>query len=245
MVEILSVIKPADGGLIYAETNLRHFFPEPLNTLTSCFFIFLAIYWIATLKIYSRKHAFLSLCSWMLLIGSIGGTAYHGLRRYAFFIVMDWGPILLLCVMAGAWFWKKVLANSFYAILVLVLFMLLQYPVSILKEGRYSHYIMNINYALMALMVLVPLVLYLAKNNFRHYQWVLAAFVSFTLALFFRIADGWNLLPVGTHFLWHLFGAASTYSMFLFIYKINEGLRVVYSRPAKVNFESSYHKRSN
>jgi hypothetical protein len=39
-------------------------------------------------------------------------------------------------------------------------------------------------------------------------------------------------MPMGTHFLWHTFGAVATSSMFVFIYRLNEGMRVVYSNPA-------------
>ena len=240
MADQLGVIKPADGGLIYAETNLHHYFPEPLNTLTSCLFIILALYWIVKLKLYSSRHAFLSVCSWLLLIGSIGGTLYHGLRKYPFFIPMDWVPILLICLFASTWFWAKLLDSSFYSFCISGLFFLVQYPVNRLYEGKYSHLIMNLNYALMALAVLVPLILYLWKNSFKHYKWVLKAFISFVAALFFRIADGWDLLTVGTHFLWHVFGAVATFCMFLFIYKMNEGMRLVYSRPLNKDLASKY-----
>jgi hypothetical protein len=223
------LIKPADGGLIYAETNLHHLFPEPLNTLTSCLFFILAIYWIAKLKLYSKRHAFLSVSSWLLLIGSIGGTIYHGLRKYPIFIPMDWVPILLLCLMASLWFWTKVFGNPILGTAILIVLFLIQYPVNKLYEGRYSHLVMNLNYALMALVVIVPLILYLIKIKFNHSRWVYGAIISFVAALFFRISDGWGWLPVGTHFLWHAFGVSATAFMFLFIYKLNEGL-TEYSR---------------
>src|SRR5690606_17917106 len=106
---LLLKFRAPDGGLLYTETNLNSLLPEPLNTLTSCFFFLLALYWIIRLKGFNPRHAFLSIASWFLLIGSIGGTVYHGLRKYPVFIIMDWLPILLLCLMASAWFWMKVL----------------------------------------------------------------------------------------------------------------------------------------
>ena len=214
---------------MYAETNLHHLFPEPLNTITSCFFFILAIYWIIKLKVYSPNHAFLSVSSWLLLIGSIGGTVYHGLRKYPIFIPMDWVPILLLCLMCSIWLWTKVLGNRILGFGILLALFSVQYPISKLYEGRYSHLIMNVNYALMALSVIVPLILYLIKIRFGHYRWVLSAIISFVVALFFRVADGWGWLSVGTHFLWHAFGVAATASMFLFIYKLNEDLIVIYA----------------
>lgn len=214
-------IKPADGGLIYAETNLQNLFPEPLNTITSGFFFFLAIYWIVKLKVYSPDHAFLSVSSWLLLIGSVGGTVYHGLRKYPIFIPMDWVPILLLCLMASIWFWTKVLGSPILGITNILVLFLIQYPLTLLNQNNFAHLVMNINYALMGLSVILPLIFYLVKIRFLHYQWVVAAIISFAAALFFRIADGWGWVPFGTHFLWHVFGAAATAFMFLFIYRLN------------------------
>ncbi len=35
---------PPDGGMLYTETDLGQFFPEPLNAVTSCFFLAIAVY---------------------------------------------------------------------------------------------------------------------------------------------------------------------------------------------------------
>lgn len=123
---ILLNFRAPDGGILYTETNLNSFLPEPLNTLTSCFFFLLAVYWIYRLKGFTARHTFLSIASWLLLIGSIGGTVYHGLRKYPVFIMIDWLPILLLCLMASAWFWVKVLQSSAAAIVVFLIFFLIE-----------------------------------------------------------------------------------------------------------------------
>lgn len=96
----VNIMLPPDGGIIYGETNMHHLFPEPLNTITAIFFIAIAIYWLVRLYGFSAQFVFLSISAYVLLIGSIGGTVYHGLRLYPFFILMDWIPILLLCMMA-------------------------------------------------------------------------------------------------------------------------------------------------
>jgi hypothetical protein len=80
---------PPDGGSFYAETNMQHLFPEPLNTITSCFFLAIAIYWTIKLWGKGRQHAFLSVALILLYIGGIGGTIYHGLRQWRIFIMMD------------------------------------------------------------------------------------------------------------------------------------------------------------
>jgi hypothetical protein len=52
----------------------------------------------------------------------------------------------------------------------------------------------------------------LVRTRFRHGAWVVAGLVSFVIAWFFRLLD-WQLgvyLPMGSHWLWHTFGAITT-----------------------------------
>lgn len=95
---------PPDGGSLYAETNLNHLFPEPLNAITSCFFLAIAFYWLFKLWGNFKSHPFLSYCLVLLFIGGIGGTTYHAFRLWRPFIMMDWLPIMLLCISAGVYF---------------------------------------------------------------------------------------------------------------------------------------------
>ncbi|RYE20241.1 MAG: hypothetical protein EOP42_27760 [Sphingobacteriaceae bacterium] len=53
-----------------------------------------------------------------------------------------------------------------------------------------------------------------------NWQFIAAALLSFGIALFFRVADSWNLLSAGTHFLWHTFGVIATALMFVFLKRI-------------------------
>jgi len=233
---LLLKFRAPDGGLLYTETNLNSLLPEPLNTLTSCFFFLLAVYWIVRLKGFTSRHSFLSIASWLLLIGSVGGTIYHGLRKYPVFILMDWLPILLLCIMASAWFWIKVLQSPAAAAAVFIIFFLIEAAIYYLRKQEGEHLAANLNYAFMAAMVLIPVILYLIKIRFFQAKWVFAALLSFCAALFFRIADAWPLLHFGTHFLWHIFGVIAVYSMFRFIYLLNEEkMHVIYSDPSLGN----------
>lgn len=215
---------PADGGMVYAETNLRNLIPEPLNALTAFLFMLLAIYWLYKLKGFSTRSVFLSVATYLLLIGSIGGTIYHGLRLYSVFIYLDWLPILLLSIMTSAYFWAKVLQRKIYAVGIIVLFVILRF---ILREYLFEHLNLNgstsLNYAIMVLTVFTPLLIYQVRTRFLRGQFIFFAIGCFSLALFFRIADSWKLLSVGTHFLWHFFGALATQLMFRYIYYVDIG----------------------
>lgn len=221
METLLLTLLPPDGGIVYTETDMHRLIPEPLNTATAGCFLIIAVYWLIRLNGFSIRSLFLSVATYILLVGSIGGTAYHGLRLYRFFILMDWVPILLLCMLACAYFWAKVLKKWVYAAVVIFLFFLVQFFIRrYMEQHNHLDWGININYGLMALMVTAPLLIYLYRTGFYYSSLVVAAILCFALALFFRISDSWQLLPVGTHFLWHALGAVATQMIFLYVYKI-------------------------
>ncbi len=212
--------------MIYTETNLKHLFPEPLNAITSALFLFLALYWLYKLRGFSVKHTFLSIATWVLLVGGIGGILYHGLRKYSFFISLDWLPILILCFLTSGWFWNKILGGPVASVLVFASFFSVEFFTNYYYSHANSHFANNMNYSFMALMVLVPVIVYLYRTNFLHGKWVIFALLSFSFALFFRISDKWGILQVGTHFLWHTFGAVATACMFRFIHSLNSEVKL-------------------
>lgn len=208
---------PADGGIVYAETNLNNFFPEPLNALTSGLFLLLALYW--TIKLWGnfKTHLFLTYCLVLLYVGGIGGTTYHTLRQWRIFIVMDWMPIMLLCISAGIYFLAQ-LIRWYYAILLVIAYLSFQFFFRKLMISSNPQLFININYAMMAALVLLPVLGHLIFTNWKNGKWVGIALLSFIIALTFRIADQWEWLHTGTHFLWHTFGAIASFCMFHYIY---------------------------
>jgi len=207
-----------DGGILYTETDMTKAIPEPLNTLSSCLFLALAIYWFVKL-IKERNHRFLLICTLVLFTGSVGGTLYHGLRRYHIFLFMDYMPIMILCLMAGVYFLSRVMTRWYYSLGVVILYFLLITALRSSFAAANRHLFININYSMLALMVLGPTLLLLTRINWQEAKWVGYALASFLIAITFRIVDPLRLLPTGTHFLWHIFGAAATSCMFIFIYR--------------------------
>ncbi|WP_343607577.1 hypothetical protein [Chryseobacterium oranimense] len=207
---------PPDGGMLYKETDMVQLFPEPLNAITAAFFLALAIFWTLKMKGNFKEYPFLTYCLVLLYIGAIGGTVYHAFRQWPVFIMMDWLPIMLLCLSAGFYF----IAQStrwYYAVA-----MVLGYPVLMfglrnwILADNISLFI-NVNYAIMASFVLFSVLRYLIYTKWKAGQWVGFALLSFVFALIFRIADQWGWFSFGTHFLWHTFGAAATFCMFNYI----------------------------
>jgi hypothetical protein len=136
--------------------------------------------------------------------------------------MMDWMPIMLLCIAAGVYFTAK-LTRWYYAAILVVLYVSFQVFARkyMMQEGDIQLFI-NINYAVLAGIVLLPVLVFLVRTGFYKGYWVGAALLAFVAALTFRIADGWGWLAHGTHFLWHVFGSVAAYCMFSYIYLINE-----------------------
>ncbi|MGL6095894.1 MAG: hypothetical protein ACRC7O_08885, partial [Fimbriiglobus sp.] len=80
----------------------------------------------------------------------------------------------------------------------------------------------NLSYASLAVVLLIPVVAVLIVTRFRHAGWVAAAVGCFAHAWFCRLADNAGIvnLPMGTHWLWHTYGAATTVFMTEYFYRI-------------------------
>ena len=223
-----------DGGPRYVETPAdptapnAPFVAEPWNTVTASFFIWIALAWLWRLRGRYRDYPFMVACMPILLAGGIGGTLFHGTRTARLYFLLDVVPISLLGLagavyMAFRYFgrarmWMLVLLVVFYAAMNRLFFSML---------GPMNRQLsINLSYASLALVVLAPIALVLWRSRFRHGGWVAAGVVSFALAWFFRLVDQYSAdsLAMGSHWLWHTFGATSTAMMVQYFYKV-EGER--------------------
>jgi hemolysin III len=218
---INGILSP-DGGPVYTESNFHHYFPEPYNTITSFLFTLLSLFWFLKLRKEYKIHVFLTISCCILFIGSVGGTLYHGLRRYPIFLVMDYLPIMILCFLAAFYFLFRAIQNPGIAIFLMIGYFLAILGIHYLLGFLPRSYQISINYALMAAMVVVCTFVFLKTIQFQKIVWIYRALFFFLLALGFRIADSWHWIPMGTHFLWHIFGMLSTASMFNFIYETDK-----------------------
>lgn len=206
-----------DGGPVYLETDLNHLIAEPWNAVSAAIFIGIAGYWVYKLRGQFLRFPFLSLSLLLLGIGGVGGTLYHAFRQSETFLLMDWLPILLICVATSAYFVRKA-AGKWWPILAI-------YGIALLLEYLNIEYVglpmgVNVSYGIMAGMVILPTLWVLIRTRFQHAYLVALAFVSFVAALSFRLYDlesGW---PMGTHFLWHSFGAVACHAMFVYTHRL-------------------------
>lgn len=219
MKQSTEISRGPDGGPMYTETDLNALIAEPFNAVTAVVFLFIALYWIWRLRGQYRKHLFLSISAPILAIGGIGGTIYHAFRASRLALFMDWMPIAILTLAAAIFFLMKLVNKWYWAVLYFIAY----FGIASLNFNFVPRqYAINVNYASMGLFILIPLVGYLYRTQWKHARWVGLALGAFVLAIISRSTDTFGFLPMGTHFLWHTFGAIACHAMFIYFFKIND-----------------------
>ncbi|MDT0691872.1 ceramidase domain-containing protein [Salegentibacter sp. F188] len=218
LVTLLSF--PNDSGPIYQETIEGRFPVEPFNTFSNLFFLFFAIYFGRKVYPDYREQKFLAFSIPVLIIGFIGGTIYHATRSHEIWLILDWLPILLLCLAVSVFFIFKSTSGLWQRLFLAIIVLVLVFGVRYVPFGRYQE---SMNYVGTALGLLLPIILYLFETNFRHFLQVLFALLSFCIAISFRAMDKhMDELEMGTHWLWHTFGALSVFFLMEYIYRTQE-----------------------
>jgi hypothetical protein len=199
---------PLDGGPIYAETPHElaagQWLIEPWNAISSLLIIAPAIYFLIHAWGSLRKNLFLALCIPLLLLGGTGSTLFHAFRIEPLFLSLDVWPTALLFLAVSAYFWAKVFGNWWMALLVMGL-------VVVFTLGIYQWFPISFRtnwaYFLRGLAFFLPMVITLLRTRFREGGWIIFGLVAFGLALLFRYLDhdATTILPMGSHFLWHVF----------------------------------------
>ena len=199
---------PNDGGPIYAETPQHladgQWLIEPWNAISSLLIVAPAIYFLIHLRGQYRNNWFLVLCIPLLILGGTGSTLFHGFRSSPWLLGLDVWPTALLFVFVSTYFWAKVLKSWLWAIGIILLFLAATYGIFTYLPSSIR---MNSGYALRGLAFFVPVIITLIQTRFLKAMYIVVGFSAFALALLFRLIDmdTADVLPMGTHFLWHAF----------------------------------------
>jgi hemolysin III len=217
--------RPPDGGPIYVETDLQRLIAEPFNALSALLFIVIVIYWLIRLRGRYRRYAFLTACLPLVLIGGVGGTVYHAFRAHRVWLVMDWLPIVLLSFAICVYLWLRVLRRfRWLVLLILPGVFLLQRSLFLAVRAEHLpiHWAINLSYSLLAVIILTPTAIVLWRTRCAHAHWPLLAVMCFVGAILARAFDRQlaSLLPMGSHFLWHLLGAGAAQCLALYLYHL-------------------------
>lgn len=210
---------PHDFGPIYAETTMGRFPVEPWNTFSNAGFLILILYLVLKTRLNLSRYPVIVLGLPILTVGFVGGTIYHATRSDRIWLIMDFMPILILSLIAGFHFWREVTGGYVHATIALLLFFVLSRLIWLFPFVALSVRI-NTGYAGLALSLLMPAFLLCWREKWRDGKLLIGALAMFICAITFRAIDsglGARLLPMGTHFLWHIFGAGSAFLMFEYL----------------------------
>lgn len=228
-----------DRGPRYAETPADPYaatapaIAEPYNTVTATLFVVIVFYWVIRLRGRYSRFPFLVSCLPILFVGGIGGTLYHAFRTRQVYFFLDVLPIsflglagaIYLTIRLGKWHgWRRVGVYGLGAIVAYLAVNLFVFR--LVHFERLPNLPVNLSYASLAAVVLIPLFGVLIATKFRWAGYVWAGLACFAIGFFCRLVDRtpYGDLPMGTHWLWHLFGAACTQFLIAYFYRL-EGER--------------------
>jgi len=212
-----------DFGPIYAETaNVPgEVIVEPFNAWSSLLIALPAVYWAWRLWGRYRQYWFLTLCMPFLFLNGLGSTLFHATRSSNALLVMDFAPAAIVTLAVTIYLWAKVLRKWHITTLVIIALGAARFGVASSFEPPLS---INLSYAVGGLGFLIPLIILLVQMKGKGTFTIIATFLAFGAALLCREADPWpvvtEVLPMGTHFLWHAFTGVGGFLLGSFLYTL-------------------------
>lgn len=209
----------------YCEAGPIAWFPEPLNIFSSLVFL---LAFAALHKIYRRgtpDRVFLVMI-WLVLAIGVGSMLWHSTGE-PWALALDIAPIALLVPLYLLVFTQRVFHwHPALAWLVIACVFLCIYLASLVANDVL---LQKSNAFVPVVLVLGGLALYLRSRDARAAQVFLVAALCFALAIACRALDIWLCasLPMGTHFLWHIFSAVTVYLLVKDLMRIGGKTRVV------------------
>lgn len=227
MAEALHPWHPTDGGPHYAETPtmiaVGQWLMEPWNAFSSLLIVAPAIYFLWQLRGRYRENIILTVCIPLLVAGGMGSTLFHGLRSSRFLLMLDVWPTMVLFLVITLYFWAKAFRNWWAAVATMAVGFALSWWVYTGFRGSFA---INLGYAVRGTLFFLPLVILLLRTRFKGAFFVLTGLVAFGAALLFRTTDKQflDILPMGTHFLWHSFTGIGGFLIAEYLLRMEQGV---------------------
>ncbi len=210
-----------DGGPIYAETDFSVVFSEPWNAISSLAIVLPALYWAFKLKWQVKRYPFIFYCIPLLILGGMGSTLFHAFRSSGWLLLMDVLPTAILTFSVGLYFWFKVMPTWWSTLSIVLPFTGVRYAAYTLLQG---HFAVNLSYFISGVIIFCPMIIYLFRTKFEKWYLILSSVAFLSISLIFREMDFRvvHILPMGSHFLWHLFSGVGAYFLAKYLFVIRE-----------------------
>ncbi|MCB9224182.1 MAG: hypothetical protein H6582_08410 [Crocinitomicaceae bacterium] len=219
-----------DGGPYYHEFVQDALIKEPWNAYSSLFFFIPIIFWLYKLKGEYRENAIILAILPLLFLNGLGSTLFHALRTDRWMLFLDFMPASLMSMTLSTYLWTQIVKRWYYGVLVVLGFYLLG-GLSIAFLVQYEgmrELAPNFGYFFVGASFFAPVLIILGKTNFYKVKYAAATFLFLGLALACRASDYPSpnpfpdLLPQGTHFMWHIFTVFAVFTMGFYVYYINK-----------------------
>ncbi len=226
MLEVNPMIK--DNGPMYHEFIADAFIKEPWNAYSSLFFLIPVIFWIWRLRGQYRKNWVIVITLPFLLMNGVGSTLYHAFRNSNLFLMLDFMPAIILMIIVATYFWTQILGKWYWGFLIILSSYFMAGVIISLVVPVLGRAAGNMGYLTIGVAFLLPAIIKLVKNKYYKWELLLTSILLLSASLLFRSIDYPtpnpfpNLLPQGTHFLWHVFSALSVFSLGYYIYFQNQ-----------------------
>ena len=217
----MQTMLPTDGGPIYAETDLTAFISEPWNAISSLAIVLPAIYWAFRLKWRIKEFSFLYYLMPLLFLGGTGSLLFHAFRSSPFLLWMDVLPTAIVTLSVSVYFWDKILPRRWQVASVVIPFTFIRFAVFDFYSGQFA---VNLNYLITGFLIFFPILFYLSKQRYNHFSSILVSVIFLSLSLIMRRVDysfaEW--IPMGSHFLWHIFSGIGAFYLAKYLYLIRK-----------------------
>lgn len=217
---MLQIQFPNDTGPIYQETIAGRIPIEPFNTYSNLIFLAIIIYFISKIYKQPKKHVFLWIAIPIIFVSWIGGTIFHATRSHQVWLVMDWLPIMIVCLAGIFYFIGKIRKLWWQRILIFLgVFLITSLPRFMDLPNNYR---ISVGYTFTGIAVLTPFFWYAYLQRWKNARFLIIGLLTFAVAISFRTLDyTLELLPMGTHWLWHICGGIAVFFLLYYIYKDN------------------------
>ncbi len=208
-----------DRGPLYHEFHAHSLIKEPWNAFSSLFFLVPVFFWIWKIRGNYRKYWVITLLLPLLFMNGVGSTLYHAFRSSQLVLLLDWMPAFIMNLFLAWYMWNKVTKKPVVSVIAVIAF----YALAIFSVFSLRQYIQemaaNIGYLFIGLSLMLPSFIHLLRTRFYKWHLLFLSFLFLGIALVFRSLDHPTpnpfpeLLPQGTHFLWHIVSAFAVFTL--------------------------------
>ena len=222
-INMEELILEQDGCSVNAETVPGRFPVEPLNTVSNIVFLVLLIYWLKKVGFKYSRYPLIVIVLPMMFLGLIAATIHHSLRIDKVWKTITVLSIFYSVVMTCVYFWYRVsekwLSAFFLTMLFPLIFWMFYLNVEVVEKINLS-----VIYVAMSIAVFIPWFLFCIRNKLKNLNLLALSSFLFTIGMVCRMSDlrFQPFFSYGTHFLWHIFGAASVFVLLKYIYFADE-----------------------